>query len=760
MVGKIMRLTVAQALVRFLVNQMTTIDGEKLPIFAGCWAIFGHGNVAGIGEALYPCATGFPPIARTTNRPWPLRPSHSPRRAFAADSWPARHRSARARSIWSPPPPSPMSTVCRSCCCLATSSPIDCPTPCCSRSRTSATEPCRPMTASGPVSRYFDRINRAEQLIPALQRAMHVLTDPAECGPVTLAMCQDVQTEAYDWPESLFAEKIWAPRRVGPDENELAAAVAAIKAAKKPMIIAGGGALYSEARPSSRPSPRRTGFRSRSRRRVSRRSTKPTRSPSAPSASPARRRRTRWPGDADLLLAIGTRFQDFTTGSWALFKTGDLKIVALNVTAYDTAKHNALPACLRRQGRSDAAVRTPQRMEGRRGRGRAREAGKGDLVRAAEQALAPTNAEKPSDAQVIGAVARTLGGANSVVVNAAGGLPGELDKLWPATTPGSYHMEYGFSCMGYEIAGGIGVKMARPDKEVVVMVGDGSYMMMNSEIATSVSLGQKLIIVVLDNHGFGCINRLQMATGGANFNNLWQDCTMVVQPDIDFRKHAESMGAIAVKVVVDRRSRSRAQGGQRQRSHHGHRHRDPSADHNRSGRVLVGRRRRGGVAARRGGESARGVPVQSPPAAGVRLRTSHGSDEPRAARLHAPGRRIRTMPNLRVRPKGTHGLVTEVTPESAGWSYVGFALHRLERRRKRRRRDGQARGLSGDRLGQGGTDDRRRGFRRDRRTHRIRSRVPRGPPMRRLAHAIALPRSRRLNSASARRRALPATRRS
>ena len=134
-----------------------------------------------------------------------------------------------------------------------------------------------------------------------------------------------------------------------------------------------------------------------------------------------------------------------------------------------------------------------------------------------------------------------------MIVNAAGGLPGELEKLWAPTKPGSYHMEYGFSCMGYEIAGGIGVKMARPDKEVIVMVGDGSYMMLNSEIATSVSLGQKLIIVVLDNHGFGCINRLQMATGGANFNNLWQDCAMVAQPDIDFRKHAESMGAIAVK---------------------------------------------------------------------------------------------------------------------------------------------------------------------------------------------------------------------
>jgi 3D-(3,5/4)-trihydroxycyclohexane-1,2-dione acylhydrolase (decyclizing) len=173
---------------------------------------------------------------------------------------------------------------------------------------------------------------------------------------------------------------------------------------------------------------------------------------------------------------------------------------------------------------------------------------KATWLEAAAKVLAPTNAEKPSDAQVIGAVARTLGGPDSVVVCAAGGLPGELDKLWVPSVPGSYHMEYGFSCMGYEIAGGIGVKMANPDKDVVVMLGDGSYMMMNSEIATSVSLGRKLTIVVLDNHGFGCINRLQMATGGANFNNLWQDCIMEAQPEIDFRAHAEAMGAIAVKV--------------------------------------------------------------------------------------------------------------------------------------------------------------------------------------------------------------------
>jgi 3D-(3,5/4)-trihydroxycyclohexane-1,2-dione acylhydrolase (decyclizing) len=398
-----------------------------------------------------------------------------------------------------------------------------------------------------PVSRYFDRINRAEQLIPALQRAMHVLTDPAECGPVTLAMCQDVQAEAHDWPENLFAEKVWAPRRIGPDENELAAAVAAIKAAKKPMIIAGGGALYSEASAELRTFAETHGIPI-----AVTQAGKSSIDETHPLALGAlgvtgTSAANALAGDADLLLAVGTRFQDFTTGSWALFKTGDLKIVALNVAAYDTAKHNALPLVC------DAKVGLTRLSRGLKGwkadAGVAERAAREKAIwlTAASHALAPTNAERPSDAQVIGAVARAIGSANSVIVNAAGGLPGELDKLWAPTVPGSYHMEYGFSCMGYEIAGGVGVKMARPDKEVVVMVGDGSYMMLNSEIATSVSLDQKLIIVVLDNHGFGCINRLQMATGGANFNNLWQDCDMVAQPDIDFRKHAESMGAIAVK---------------------------------------------------------------------------------------------------------------------------------------------------------------------------------------------------------------------
>ena len=548
MIGKTVRLTVAQALVRFLTKQMTVIDGEKLPIVAGCWAIFGHGNVAGIGEALYEARDGLPTY----------RAHNEQGMALAATAYAKAMFRRRFMACTTSIGPGALNMITAAAVAHVDRLPLlllpgdvfadRLPDPVLQQ-----IEDFRDGTLSAndcfrPVSRYFDRINRPEQLIPALQRAMNVLTDPAECGPVTLAMCQDVQTEAYDWPESLFAEKVWASRRIRPDANELAAAIAAIKAAKRPMIIAGGGVLYSKA------SAELTAFAETHGVPVAvSQAGKSSIDENHPLALGAvgvtgTSAANALAADADLVLAVGTRLQDFTTGSWALFKSGDLKIIALNVAPYDTAKHDAQPLVC------DAKVGLTELSGGLAGwradRSVAQRAAKEKAVwlEAAGQALASTNAEKPSDAQVIGAIARTLGAENTVIVNAAGGLPGELHKLWVPTAPGAYHMEYGFSCMGYEIAGGIGVKMARPDKEVVVMVGDGSYMMLNSELATSVSLGKKLVVVVLDNHGFGCINRLQMETGGANFNNLWQDCDMVAQPDIDFSKHAESMGAIATKV--------------------------------------------------------------------------------------------------------------------------------------------------------------------------------------------------------------------
>jgi len=377
---------------------------------------------------------------------------------------------------------------------------------------------------------------------------MQVLTDPLDCGPVTLSLCQDVQAEAYDYPESLFDEKVWTTRRPQPDADELANAIALIKASRKPVIVAGGGVLYSQATKELAAFAEAHGLPV-----VVTQAGKSSINETHPlalgsvgvtgtSAANAIAEET------DLVIAVGTRCQDFTTGSWALFKNDSLKMVGLNIAAYDAVKHDSHPLVAdAREGLKALSAglsgwKAPAALAEKAA------AEKKVWMEAAARAMATSNAALPSDAQVIGAVARTIGGENTTVLCAAGGLPGELHKLWPATAPGSYHMEYGFSCMGYEIAGGLGAKMAHPERDVVVMVGDGSYMMMNSEIATSVMLGLKLNIVVLDNRGYGCINRLQMGTGGANFNNLLKDSYHEVMPEIDFRAHAESMGAIAVKV--------------------------------------------------------------------------------------------------------------------------------------------------------------------------------------------------------------------
>ncbi|RUZ33726.1 3D-(3,5/4)-trihydroxycyclohexane-1,2-dione acylhydrolase (decyclizing), partial [Mesorhizobium sp. M7A.F.Ca.US.003.02.1.1] len=398
-----------------------------------------------------------------------------------------------------------------------------------------------------PVSRYFDRITRPEQIIPALSRAMQVLTDPADCGPVTLSLCQDVQAEAYDYPESFFAERVWHQRRPRPDRQELAAAVAALKGAKKPLVIAGGGVLYSQASDELAKFAEGAGIPVCE--TQGGKSSLPDDHPlnMAAVGVTGTSAANRLAEEADVVLAIGTRLQDFTTGSWALFKNSGKTIIGLNVQPFDAGKHRALPLVadaaegLAELGAALKDWKAPASWTDNASSGK-----KAWAVEAAK-VTASTNAAYPSDAQVIGAVQRAMG-SGVTLLNASGGLPGELHKLWQAGAPGSYHGEYGFSTMGYEIAGGLGAKMAKPGEEIVVMIGDGSYLMMNSEIATSVMLGLKLTIVLLDNRGYGCINRLQMATGGANFNNLLKDSRHEVLPDIDFAAHAASMGAIAEKV--------------------------------------------------------------------------------------------------------------------------------------------------------------------------------------------------------------------
>jgi 3D-(3,5/4)-trihydroxycyclohexane-1,2-dione acylhydrolase (decyclizing) len=540
------RLTMAQALAKFLTRQKTVIEGRSLPLFGGVFAIFGHGNVAGLGEALHGVRQELPTY----------RAHNEQGMAHAAIAFAKASFRRRMMAVTSSIGPGATNMVTAAALAHVNRLPLlllpgdvfanRMPDPVLQQVEDWGDGTVSANDVFRPVSRYFDRITRPEQIMPALNRAMQVLTDPAECGPVTLSLCQDVQAEAFDFPMRFFDDRVWIPRRPAPDRGELNEALAALRESRKPVIIAGGGVLYSEAAAALRNFAERHG--------VPVMETNAGKS-SLPHDHPLNMGSVGVTGssashrlaeEADLVLAVGSRLQDFTTGSWALFKAEKVEIVGLNTQAFDAGKHRALPLV------ADARVglealsaglgdwKSPDSWVS------AAKAAKADWLQAAKAVTDPTNAELPSDAQVIGAVHRARG-SGATLVCASGGLPGELHKLWPAGEPGSYHMEYGYSTMGYEIAGGLGVKLAKPDADVVVMLGDGSYMMMNSEIATSVMLGKKLTIIVLDNRGFGCINRLQMATGGANFNNLFKDAAHEVLPEIDFVKHAAAMGAVASK---------------------------------------------------------------------------------------------------------------------------------------------------------------------------------------------------------------------
>jgi 3D-(3,5/4)-trihydroxycyclohexane-1,2-dione acylhydrolase (decyclizing) len=544
---KTIRLTAAQATVRFLAQQTTEIDGEKVRLFGGVFAIFGHGNVAGLGEALYAVRDVLPT--------W--RSHNEQAMALSAVAYAKASRRLRMMACTSSIGPGATNMVTAAAVASVNRLPVlllpgdvfasRIPDPVLQQVEDFGDGTISANDCFKPVSRYFDRIARPEQLVPALTRAIAVLTDPAECGPVTLAFCQDVQAEAYDYPASFFAERLHRPRRQGPDADELGAAVAALRAASKPFAICGGGVLYSQAERELLAFCRSHGVPVAE--TQAGKSAMPAGEPLAlggvgVSGTEAANRLA---GEADVILAVGTRLADFMTGSWALFKNPARRFIGLNVQPFDAAKHRALP--LVADARAGLAA-----LEGALGDWRAPESWREAAARAnaewtevAARYTASTNLELPSDAQVLGALQRA-GAPSDIVVCAAGGLPGELHKHWQAGAPLGYHAEYGFSCMGYEIAGALGVKMAQPDREVIVSVGDGSYLMMNSEIATSVMLGFKLIIVVNDNRGFACINRLQRATGGESFNNLLRDARHETLPAIDFVAHARSLGAEAVKV--------------------------------------------------------------------------------------------------------------------------------------------------------------------------------------------------------------------
>ena len=540
------RLTAAQALVRYLGRQMTEVDGARLPLFAGIWAIFGHGNVAGIGEALQSAQDTLPTF----------RAHNEQAMAHSAIAFAKASRRRRMMACTTSVGPGATNMVTAAALAHVNRLPVLLlpgdvfanrrPDPVLQQVESFGDGTVSANDCFRPVSRYFDRITRPEQLIPALERAMAVLTDPADCGPVTLAFCQDVQAEAYDWPEHFFAERLRRVRRPEPDAAELADAIRLLRGARKPMIVAGGGVLFSAAETELASFAERHGVPVAE--TQAGKSSLPSDHPLALGALgvTGTAAANACAAEADVVLAVGTRLADFTTGSAALFKAAQT-LIGLNVQPFDANKRLALPlvADARRGLEAIGAglgswTTSPAWTDGIRRRN-------SEWVATAARYTDPTNVELPSDAQVVGAVQRRSQ-PSDIVVCAAGGLPGELHKLWRAAEPLGYHAEYGFSTMGYEIAGALGVKLAEPDREVFVMLGDGSYLMMNSEIATSLMLGLKLTIVLLDNGGFGCINRLQQATGGAPFNNLLADARHVALPAIDFVAHARSLGAEAVKV--------------------------------------------------------------------------------------------------------------------------------------------------------------------------------------------------------------------
>ncbi|OYO29792.1 3D-(3,5/4)-trihydroxycyclohexane-1,2-dione acylhydrolase (decyclizing) [Janthinobacterium sp. PC23-8] len=545
---KTIRLTMAQALVRYLAA-LRVDSGE--PLFGGAFAIFGHGNVAGLGEALYQYKDSFPTY----------RAHNEQAMAHAAIAYAKANMRRRMMAVTSSIGPGATNLLTAAALAHVNRLPVlllpgdvfvsRAPDPVLQQLEDGGDGSVSVNDAFKPLSRYFDRIIYPEQLLTALPRAIAALTDPAACGPVTLSLPQDVQTMAYDYPEEFFAPRIVRFRAIPPVQSELEEAAALLKNAKQPLLVAGGGVLYGQAGAALRAFAERHGVPVAE--THAGKSSLPwdhplqlgaigvTGSPSANALA----------SQADLVLAVGTRLQDFTTGSNSLFARAEL--LSLNVNAFDALKRRGLAvqadATLGLQGLSAllgdwSSSSEWQELAQREARGWR------DTVTAITGKREV--AGLPYDGEVIGAVQRSSGtsAVNDIVVCAAGTLPAELHKLWRTSTPGGYHMEYGYSCMGYEIAGGLGVKMARPDADVIVMVGDGSYLMMNSEIATSVMLGKKLIIVVLDNRGYGCINRLQQACGNVPFNNMLVDCLQAGEgaPRIDFALHAQSLGALSEHV--------------------------------------------------------------------------------------------------------------------------------------------------------------------------------------------------------------------
>jgi 3D-(3,5/4)-trihydroxycyclohexane-1,2-dione acylhydrolase (decyclizing) len=551
-----LRLTTAQALVRFLAAQRVDRDGVERPFFGGCFGIFGHGNVAGIGQALH--------------QHQDLLPYHLARNEQAmvltACGYARARRRLGALACTSSIGPGATNMVTGAAVATVNRLPVLLlpgdvfasrrPDPVLQQLEVPGRGEVSVNDCLQPVSRYWDRITRPEQLLPAALAAMRVLTDPAETGAVTLALPQDVQAEAWDCPADLLAPRTWRVGRPRPDQAALDAAAAAIRAARRPLMVAGGGVVYSGAEAALERLVGATGIPVGE--TQAGKGSLPFDHPCCMGAIGVSGglAANRLGADADVVIGIGTRWTDFSTASRTAFRAPGVRFVNVNVASFDAGKQSGLAVV----GDARAALEElERRLAGwgvepayRERAARLRAAWQEEVTRLTRLGHAPL----PAQSEVLGAV-NELAGPSATVVCAAGSMPGELHKLWRARGAAGYHVEYGFSTMGYEIAGGLGVKMADPGRDVFVLVGDGSYLMMAQEIVTSVQEGLKLTIVLVDNDGFASIGGLSRALGTAGFGtrsltrggSLADDAgeEATDPPVVDLARSAEGLGAHVIR---------------------------------------------------------------------------------------------------------------------------------------------------------------------------------------------------------------------
>jgi len=541
------RLTMAQALVRFLSVQFSERDRRRQPFFAGVFGIFGHGNVAGVGQALDQMSDRL--------RYYQCRNEQAMVHTAAAFA----KMSNRMRTLACTTSIGPGATNLVTGAAGATINRLPvlllpgdifanrAPAPVLQQLEAGQTQDISVNDCLRPVSRYWDRIYRPEQLLSALPDAMRVLTSPADTGAVTLALPEDTQTEAFDYPDVFFDERVWTIARPRGDASTIARAADAIRASTTPLIIAGGGVLYSEATEALRRFAEMTGIGVAE--TQAGKSAIPWDHPLAVGGIGVTGTSTanRLARAADLVIAMGTRLSDFTTMSNSAFAHPQVRFIGINVCELDAVKHAALAVVAdARQAIEELSVllaghsTTPDYRA-------TIDAGRREWNAEVDRVYGQRTASPFAQGEIVGAV-NQFARPQDVVVGAAGSVPGDLHKLWRAHRPNTYHLEYGYSCMGYEIAGGLGVKMADPSRDVFVMVGDGSYLMMAQEIVTSVQEGYKLIIVLLDSQGYASIGALSESIGSAGFGTQF-----TYRVPVDLAANAASLGAVVYR-VTDRAS--------------------------------------------------------------------------------------------------------------------------------------------------------------------------------------------------------------